>query len=48
MSRYRRPEEALPPELAERRFSQLYQDNEREILRYALRRCDEPEDAADQ
>jgi RNA polymerase sigma factor (sigma-70 family) len=37
----------LPRELAERRFSQLYQDNEREILRYALRRCGEPEDAAD-
>jgi RNA polymerase sigma factor (sigma-70 family) len=41
------PEEALPRELAEARFSRLYQDHEREILRYALRRSEEPEDAAD-
>jgi RNA polymerase sigma-70 factor (ECF subfamily) len=40
-------EEALPRELAERRFSRLYQEHEREVLRYALRRCTEPEDAAD-
>jgi RNA polymerase sigma-70 factor (ECF subfamily) len=39
--------EALPRELAERRFSRLYEEHEREILRYALRRCSEPEDAAD-
>lgn len=39
--------EALPRELAERRFSRLYEEHERQILRYALRRCDEPEDAAD-
>jgi RNA polymerase sigma-70 factor (ECF subfamily) len=39
--------EALPRELAERRFSRLYEEHEREILRYALRRCNEPEDAAD-
>jgi RNA polymerase sigma factor (sigma-70 family) len=40
-------EEALPRELAEARFSRLYQDHEREILRYALRRSEEAEDAAD-
>ena len=40
-------EEALPRELAEARFSRLYRDHEREILRYALRRSAEPEDAAD-
>lgn len=40
-------EEALPRELAEVRFSQLYRDHEREILRYALRRSADPEDAAD-
>jgi RNA polymerase sigma factor (sigma-70 family) len=40
-------EEALPRELAEARFSRLYRDHEREILRYALRRCSDPEDAAD-
>jgi RNA polymerase sigma-70 factor (ECF subfamily) len=39
--------EALPRELAERRFSRLYEEHERQILRYALRRCNEPEDAAD-
>ncbi|HET7416616.1 MAG TPA: RNA polymerase sigma factor [Solirubrobacterales bacterium] len=40
-------EEALPRELAEVRFSRLYQEHEGEILRYALRRSEEPEDAAD-
>jgi RNA polymerase sigma factor (sigma-70 family) len=40
-------EEALPRELAEARFSRLYRDHEREILRYALRRSAEPQDAAD-
>jgi RNA polymerase sigma factor (sigma-70 family) len=39
--------EALPRELAEARFSRLYRDHEREILRYALRRSAEPQDAAD-
>ncbi len=38
---------ALPRELMEARFSRLFQDHEREILRYALRRSDSPEDAAD-
>lgn len=47
MSRDPTLEEALPRELAERRFSQIYQEHEREVLRYALRRCSEPEDAAD-
>lgn len=40
-------EEALPRELAEARFAQLYREHEREILRYALRRSSDPEDAAD-
>ncbi|HZO04974.1 MAG TPA: RNA polymerase sigma factor [Solirubrobacterales bacterium] len=40
-------EEALPRELAEARFAQLYRAHEREILRYALRRSSDPEDAAD-
>lgn len=40
-------EEALPRELAEARFAQIYRDHEREILRYALRRSSDPEDAAD-
>lgn len=39
--------EGLPRELAEAEFSRLYRDHEREILRYALRRSDGPEDAAD-
>ncbi len=39
--------DALPRELAEARFSRLYRDHEREVLRYALRRSGEPEDAAD-
>lgn len=47
MSRDPTLDEALPRELAERRFSRLYEEHEREILRYALRRCSEPEDAAD-
>lgn len=38
---------ALPRELAEAHFSRLYQDHAREILGYALRRTEEPEDAAD-
>ncbi|HYH53021.1 MAG TPA: RNA polymerase sigma factor [Solirubrobacterales bacterium] len=39
--------EALPRELAEARFSRLYREHEGEILRYALRRSAEPQDAAD-
>jgi len=39
--------EALPRELAEQRFARLYREHGREILGYALRRCPEPEDAAD-
>jgi RNA polymerase sigma-70 factor (ECF subfamily) len=39
--------EALPRELAEQRFARLYSEHGREILGYALRRCPEPEDAAD-
>jgi RNA polymerase sigma-70 factor (ECF subfamily) len=39
--------EALPRELAEQRFARLYGEHAREILGYALRRCPEPEDAAD-
>ncbi|HEX5712237.1 MAG TPA: RNA polymerase sigma factor [Solirubrobacterales bacterium] len=47
MARNVAAEEALPRELAEARFSRLYRDHEREILRYALRRSAEPQDAAD-
>jgi RNA polymerase sigma factor (sigma-70 family) len=47
MSRNSAVEEAMPRELAEARFSRLYRDHEREILRYALRRSDGPEDAAE-
>lgn len=47
MARNAAAEEALPRELAEARFSRLYRDHEREILRYALRRSAEPQDAAD-
>lgn len=47
MARNATAEEALPRALAESRFSRLYRDHEREILRYALRRSAEPEDAAD-
>jgi RNA polymerase sigma factor (sigma-70 family) len=39
--------DALPRELAEQRFGRLYRENAREILGYALRRCADPEDAAD-
>ena len=47
MARNTTAAEALPRELAEARFSSLYRDHEREILRYALRRSAEPQDAAD-
>lgn len=47
MARNTTAEEALPRELAEARFSCLYRDHEREILRYALRRSADPQDAAD-
>jgi hypothetical protein len=47
MSRNSTVEEVLPRELAEARFSRLYGDHEREILRYALRRSEDAEDAAD-
>jgi len=47
MARNATAEEALPRELAEARFSRLYRDHEREILRYALRRSTDPQDAAD-
>jgi RNA polymerase sigma factor (sigma-70 family) len=47
MDRITADHEALPRELAEARFSRLYRDHEREILRYALRRSAEPQDAAD-
>jgi RNA polymerase sigma-70 factor (ECF subfamily) len=47
MDRITAADEALPRELAEARFSRLYRDHEREILRYALRRSAEPQDAAD-
>lgn len=39
--------DALPRELAEQRFGRLYRQHAREILGYALRRCPDPEDAAD-
>jgi RNA polymerase sigma-70 factor (ECF subfamily) len=39
--------DALPRELAEQRFARLYRENARQILGYALRRCPDPEDAAD-
>ncbi|MGN6557863.1 MAG: RNA polymerase sigma factor [Solirubrobacterales bacterium] len=39
--------DALPRDLAEQRFARLYRDNARELLGYALRRCADPEDAAD-
>jgi RNA polymerase sigma-70 factor (ECF subfamily) len=39
--------DALPRELAEQRFGRLYREHSREILGYALRRCPDPEDAAD-
>lgn len=39
--------EDLPSKLAEARFSQLYRDNARALLGYALRRSADPDDAAD-
>ncbi|MGN6201695.1 MAG: RNA polymerase sigma factor [Solirubrobacterales bacterium] len=39
--------DALSREVAEQRFARLYREHAREILGYALRRCPEPEDAAD-
>jgi RNA polymerase sigma-70 factor (ECF subfamily) len=39
--------EALPCQLAEMRFSDLYRDHARELLGYALRRSADPDDAAD-
>jgi len=47
MARNATAEGELPREFAEARFSRLYEDHEREILRYALRRSAEPQDAAD-
>jgi RNA polymerase sigma-70 factor (ECF subfamily) len=39
--------EALPRELAEQRFSALYREHARELLGYSLRRCANPDEAAD-
>ncbi|HEY6550030.1 MAG TPA: sigma-70 family RNA polymerase sigma factor [Solirubrobacterales bacterium] len=39
--------DALPRDLAEQRFASLYRNHARGILGYALRRCPDPEDAAD-
>lgn len=39
--------ERLPRELAERRFADLYRENAREVLGYALRRSVDPDEAAD-
>ncbi|HEY0390842.1 MAG TPA: sigma-70 family RNA polymerase sigma factor [Solirubrobacterales bacterium] len=39
--------DALPRDLLEQRFARLYRDNARRILGYALRRCPDPEDAAE-
>jgi RNA polymerase sigma-70 factor, ECF subfamily len=39
--------DALPRELAEQRFGRLYREHGREILGYVLRRCADPDDAAD-
>ena len=39
--------DALPRDLGEQRFARLYRDHARGILGYALRRCPDPEDAAD-
>lgn len=47
MARNATAEEELPRQLAAARFSRLYRDHEREILRYALRRSAEAQDAAD-
>ena len=41
------PRESLSHQLVETRFRKLYADHGREILAYALRRVDDPEDAAD-
>jgi RNA polymerase sigma-70 factor (ECF subfamily) len=37
----------LSGKLAEARFSELYREHMRELLGYALRRCTDPDDAAD-
>ena len=47
MSPVTTPGESLSRQLAEARFRKLYADHGREILAYALRRVDDPEDAAD-
>ena len=39
--------ETLPREIAEARINDLYRDHARDILGYALRRTQDPEDAAD-
>ena len=39
--------EGMPPELAEQRFDDLYRENARDVLGYALRRSTDPDDAAD-
>jgi RNA polymerase sigma factor (sigma-70 family) len=39
--------EVLPREIAEQRFSGLYRAYARELLGYALRRCADPDEAAD-
>ena len=39
--------DAMPPELAEQRFADLYRENARGVLGYALRRSTDPDDAAD-
>src|SRR5258706_3189642 len=41
------PIESLPRELAEARLARLYREHGREIMGYALRRADGPEEAAD-
>lgn len=41
------PRESLSRQLAETRFRKLYADHGREVLAFALRRVDNPEDAAD-
>lgn len=47
MHQYSTMGDALSRDLAEQRFARLYRDNARRILGYALRRCLDPEDAAD-
>lgn len=47
MSPVTTPSESLSRQLAEARFRKLYADHGREILTYALRRVEDPEDAAD-